>query len=226
MRLLATFCLIAALAWPASQAAAETPTAPGGEVDPIGVTGAYDCGRGREPFRIAAFENGLYRIDRTTADGASMGLARFPWQLATATLYRERVTGRSAEKFRRLNGSLRVLHELPAGVRISADYAEAALDGSRQAYEWRYEIQVGRKAAAFAPSGLGEVAVIQIAERRARYVDARRNPLPLTAAASGFEVREEAHIAYAPSLGLALRIERRRDGQAFEACSLSEYRRP
>lgn len=220
--------LLVALVWPAL-ASAEGARAPGGEVDPLGVKGVYACsggGAAEVSFRIAKFEDGKYQVEQR-AGGVTVGLARYPWQLATATLYRERVTARAASKFRRLTGSLRELQELLPGQAIAADYAEAPLDGSSQPLEWRYDVRVGRRVASFGPSGLGEIEVVPVEETRTRYVDGRGQPLPLQRAAEGFERREVARIAFAPALGLALRIERKTaDGQPLEACSLTRYERP
>ncbi len=208
--------------------AAEPQLAPGGRVDPLGVSGAYACSVGdarRIEFQVVAFEDGTYRTEERADAGGPVGVRRYAWQFATATLFRERVTSSGAVKFRRLTGSLRMLQELLPGKRIGAEYAEAPLDGSGQPLEWRYEVVVGDSAVSFAPSGLGEVAIVQIEERRWRYVDGQGQPLPLGAAAQGFERRETARIAYAPDLGLALRIERRAGARVIEACSLDAYRR-
>lgn len=220
--------LLAVLVWP-TLAAAEGARAPGGEVDPLGAKGVYACSVGaaaQVTFSVAKFADGQYHVEQR-GDGATVGLARYPWQMATATLYRERVTARAASKFRRLNGSLRELQELLPGQAIAADYAEAPLDGSSQPLEWRYEVRIGKRAASFGPSGLGEIEVVPVEETRTRYVDGQGQPLPLQRAAEGFERREVARIAYAPALGLALRVERRTaDGQSLEACSLASYERP
>ena len=224
---LAAGFMLAAMATGAS--AADGPAAPGGRVDPLGVSGSYECSVGsarRFSFKFVEYKDGLYRIEEVTEAGARRGVARYPWQLATATLARERVAATGATKFRRLNGSLRLLQELRPGQKIEAEYAEASLDGSEAALEWRYEIEVGAPAASFGPSGLGEVVVVPIVERRRRYADARNSPLPLAAASAGFEVAETATVAYAPELGVALRIERRRGDHTIQACSLSAYRRP
>ena len=45
--------------------------------------------------------------------------------------------------------------------------------------------RVKGRAASFAPSGLGEVTIVQIEEQRTRYVDAQQNPLALSEAAAG-----------------------------------------
>jgi len=232
----AVVSLVAALAGgglgaaPVAAAEPEPQIAPGGKVDPLGVSGSYDCtvgpATGDIGFRVAGFGDELYRIELTLPDGGGVGMSKYPWQLATATLYRERVGAQGAAKFRRLTGSLRLLQELKPGQRISADYAEAPLDGSSPPLEWRYEIAVGAPAASFGPSGLGEIAVTPVEERRRRYVDGQNAPLPLAEAASGFEVLETARVVFAPDLGLPLRIERRRDGATIEACSLSAYRKP
>ncbi len=228
MRVVAGVFLVLGFAAATGPAAAQaSPLAPGGETDIVGVSGAYDCSvgdAGRVEFSVTGFGDGEYRIEQRIGP-ERIGVVRYPWQLATATLYRERVGGAGASKFRRLTGSLRTLQELPTGDPIIADYAEAALDGAREAYEWRYEISVGDRAASFAPSGLGEVAVVRIEERRSRYVDGQGDPLPLASAAEGFVREEIADIAYAPKLGLALRIERRGPEGVLEACSLAAYRR-
>lgn len=204
-------------------------TAPGGEINPVGVSGVYACTVGdaaEAPFRIARFADGQFHIEMTSA-GRSIGLARYSWQLATATLYRERVTAEGASKFRRLNGSLRTLHELIPGHRVAADYAEARLDGASPAVEWRYEIAVGRRAASYGPNQIGEIEILPVEETRITYVDAQGQPLPLARASEGFERREHARIAFAPSLGVALRVERTKaDGGAISACSLASYTRP
>ncbi|MEQ9125599.1 MAG: hypothetical protein RIM80_23890, partial [Alphaproteobacteria bacterium] len=204
--------------------------APGGRIDPLGASGVYDCSVGPAPgetaFRVAAFEDELYRIELSLPDGGSVGVAKYPWQLATATLYRERVGAQGAAKFRRLTGSLRLLQELKPGQRIAADYAEAPLDGSSPPLEWRYEITVGAPAASFGPSGMGEIPVTPVDESRRRYVDGQNAPLPLAEATSGFEILETARIVYAPDLGAPLRIERMRDGKMIEACSLAAFRKP
>lgn len=201
--------------------------APGGEVHPVGASGVYNCtvGASREiAFRFVSFQDGQYRIVETPSSGPAADVFRYPWQLATATLHRERISSAGASKFRRINGSLRRLQELAPADNIIAEYAEVALDGAAQTMEWRYEIVVGQKAASFAPSGLGEVVVIPISENRRRYIDAQGAPLPLTGSGSGFAREESAHIAYAPALGVPLRIERKLDGRPVEACSLATFK--
>jgi len=209
--------------------AAEAPIAPGGRIDPLGVSGSYDCTAGPErrvSFEFVAFKDETYEIEQTAASGARAGISRYPWQLATATLVRERVTSGRAIKYRRLTGSLRLLQEMREGQTIAADYAEVSLDGARPAREWRYEIAVGPRAASYAPSGLGEVEVVRIEERRRRYVDAANAPLPLSDASAGFEIVEVSTLSYAPDLGVPLRIERRQGENVLQACSLSAYRHP
>lgn len=226
----AVFLSLALASAPASaQDDPKVSTAPGGVIDPLGARGAYVCTVGDSAsidFRFAGFEDGQHRIEQTLSDGRSVGLSRYPWQLATATLFRERVAADGAVKFRRLNGSLRQLHELRPDHKLSAEYAEASLDGARDAYEWRYEVTAGRPQASFAPSGLGEVVAIPIRERRWRYVDAAGAPLPLADATAGFERREDATITFSPDLGVVLRWERRDQTAVLEACSLSVYKKP
>ena len=220
---------LAALMAPGLAVAEDPRTAPGGLIDPTGVFGAYSCSDGPSrtiTFRIADFQNGQYRIEETHDGQSSHRLERYSWQLATATLARERVSPRRAFKFRRLNGSLRTLHELIPGQKIAADYAEAPLDGRSQPLEWRYDIAIGQRAASFAPGGLGEIEVVPVEETRTRFVDGQGRPLPLQRAGEGLAVRETGTTLYAPDLGVALRYERMRDGRPLEACSLSEYRRP
>ena len=89
----------------------------------------------------------------------------------------------------------------------------------------RIEESLGGRAASFAPSGIGEVMIVQIEEQRTRYEDAQQNSLALSEAALGFDVTEVATVSCAPKLGLALRIERKRDGRVIEASSLAEYKR-
>lgn len=67
--------------------------------------------------------------------------------------------------------------------------------------------------------------IVQIEEQRTRYENAQQNPLALSEAAAGFDVTEIATVSYAPKLGLALRIERNRDGRVIEACALADYKR-
>ena len=220
--------LVAALFAAAAPAAAEERMAPGGKVDLLGVSGAYACSVGDHAeiaFRIEAFEDGQYRIEERLSGGATRGTAKFPWQFATATLFRERVTARGATKFRRISGSLRTLLELTPNWSVAADYAEAPLDGASRPLEWRYEIAVGQPVAGFGPSGVGEVALYPITERRSRYVDAQGEPLSAAEASQGFLIQEEARVNYAPALGLPLRIERRRNGDTIESCALSAFRR-
>jgi len=167
---------------PASAQTLEPVRAPGGMVDPVGASGVYDCsvGPAREvAFGFESFQDGQYRIIETPSAGPAADVFRYPWQLATATLHRERISGVGASKFRRITGSLRRLQQLAPADDIIAEYAEVALDGAAQTLEWRYEIVVGRKAASFAPGGLGGVVVIPISESRRRYVDAQGAPLPL-----------------------------------------------
>lgn len=224
---LALFCALGVIGQASAQQ--EARTAPGGLVDPVGASGLYACsvGDAREiAFRVTAFEDGQYKIEERAGSTPAVGVARYPWQLATATLFRERVTARGARKFRRLTGSLRSLHELVPGQRIAADYAEAPLDGASRPLEWRYEIAIGARVASFAPSGLGEVEIVPLEETRVRYVDGQGAPLALSAATAGFERREVARVAYAPALGVALRIERRVNDRTVEACSLAAYTRP
>lgn len=220
--------LVAAVVLNVAPAAAQDRLAPGGKADLLGVSGTYVCTVGDHAeiaFRIDVFEDGQYRIEERLPGGATRGTAKFPWQFATATLFRERVTSRGATKFRRISGSLRTLLELTPNWSISADYAEAPLDGGARPLEWRYQISVGQPAAGFGPSGVGEVELFPITERRSRYVDAQGAPLPAAEAARGFLLQEEARVNYAPALGLPLRIERRRDGDTIESCALSVFRR-
>lgn len=225
------FVALTALCLAVTPAAADdSPLAPADavadRVNPTGVTGMYRCAVGDAAtvrFSFTGFDDGQHRIEESLG-GRDRLTARYPWQLATATLYRERVSGQGAAKFRRLTGSLRLLQELKPGL-ISANYAEAPLDGSTVPLEWRYDVRVKGRAASFAPSGLGEVTIVQIEEQRTRYVDAQQNPLALSEAAAGFDVTEVATVSYAPKLGLALRIERKREGRVIEACSLAEYKR-
>lgn len=219
-----SLCLAPALA-------ENSPLAPGDSiadrVDPTGVSGMYRCAVGEATavrFQFTGFDDGQHRIEEDIG-GEARRTSRYPWQLATATLYRERVSGWGAAKFRRLTGSLRLLQELKPG-RISANYAEAPLDGASEPLEWQYDVTVKGRAASFAPSGLGEVEVILIEERRTRYVDNQQRPLKLADAASGFDWSEVSTVSYAPKLGLALRVARKRNGRIVEACSLAEYKRP
>lgn len=200
--------------------------APGGEAHPIGASGVYACTVGDAravAFKVESFDDGQYRIVETPSAGPAADVYRYPWQLATATLYRERITSGGAAKFRRINGSLRRLQELAPADDIVADYAEVALDGRAQTLEWRYEIIIGKPAASFAPSGLGEVKVVPITELRRRNVDAQGAPLPLAGSTGGFTREEAADVVYAPSLGLPLRIARKVDGQTVQACSLAQF---
>lgn len=215
----------------ASAVADDSPLAPAdsiaNRVDPTGISGMYRCAVGKATairFKFTAFDDGQHRIEEDIG-GEARRTSRYPWQLATATLYRERVSGLGAAKFRRLTGSLRVLQELKPGL-ISANYAEAPLDGASEPLEWRYDVTVKGRAASFAPSGLGEVEVVLIEERRTRYVDGQQRPLKLEDAALGFDWSEVATVVYAPALGLALRVERKREGRVIEDCSLAEYKRP
>ena len=221
--------VMAALTMSASVASAQDQAlAPGGQVNPVGVTATYACsaGEAREiALRFVEFKGGEFQIEEQQGNATANGLSRYPWQLATATLYRQRVTARGATKFRRLRGSLRTLQELVPGGVISAEYAEAPLDGAAPPLEWQYQVTVGQRAVSFAPGGLGEVEIVQIEERRSRYVDGQGRPLTIANAARGFDRREIARIAYAPSLGVPIRIERKRDGSITEACSLSSYQR-
>ncbi len=220
----------AVLAASAASAQSDDPSvAPGGVIDPVGVSGSYRCTAGpakRIDFRFVAFEGGLHKIEEKPDVGPAFGTEKYSWQLATATLHRQRVTAKGAEKFRRVNGSLRTVQELTPNTLIKADYIEVPLDASALPIEWRYEIAIGVRAVSFGPSGVGEVAVIPITERRSRYVDGDGKPLALTAASSGFNRIETARIAYAPELGLPLRIERQGPDGLIEACSLSAYKKP
>ena len=142
-------------------------------INPTGVSGMYRCAVGDSAivrFKFVGFVDGQHRIEESLG-GQDRRTSRYPWQLATATLYRERISGQGAAKFRRLTGSFRLLQVLKPGV-ISANYAEAALDGSKLPLEWRYDVRVKGRAASFAPSGLGEVTIVQIEGRGTRYVDA------------------------------------------------------
>lgn len=224
---LATLLALACASTLASAQTLEPVRAPGGLVHPVGASGIYNCtvGSSREiAFRFESFQDGQYRIIETPSSGPAADVYRYPWQLATATLHRERISGAGASKFRRINGSLRRLQELAPADDIIAEYAEVALDGAAQTLEWRYEIIVGQRAASFAPSGLGEVVVIPISESRRRYLDPQGAPLPLAGSGSGFTREETARIAYAPALGVPLRIERTVNGRPVEACSLAAFK--
>ena len=232
MRRFSILPLIALIALNSAPAAADnTQLAPADAVadriNPTGVSGVYRCAVGDAAvvrFEFKGYDDGQHRIEEDLG-GVDRLTSRYSWQLAMATLYRERVSGRGAAKFRRLTGSLRLLQELKPGL-ISANYAEAPLDGSSEPLEWRYDVRVKGRAASFAPSGLGEVVIVQIEEQRKRYVDGQQNPLTLENAALGFSLTETSTISYAPALGLALRVERKRDGRVIKACSLAEYKRP
>lgn len=227
-RILRSLAVMGLALAPVAALAADPPTAPGGQITPTGVSGSYGCSAGpagKIDFRFVDFADGLHHVEERGDGGPAVGVYRYSWQLATATLYRERVSAAGATKFRRVTGSLRTLHELAPGTEIIADYLEASLDASAEPIEWRYRIKIGRRAASFAPAGLGEVAIVQIEESRTRYVDGQGRPLKLNEAANGFDRQETARIAYAPALGLPLRIERMSGGRTVEACSLSSYRK-
>lgn len=98
-----------------------------------------------------------------------------------------------------------MLQELKPGI-ISANDAEAPLDGSTVPLEWHYYLRVKGRAVSFSPSGIGEVMIVQIAQQRTRYENAQKNRLALSEAAAGFNMTEIATVSYSPKLRLALRI--------------------
>ncbi len=121
--------------------AEESPPAPADAVadriDPTVVTGIYRCAVGDSAtvrFSCNGFDNGQHRIEENLG-GRDRQTSRYPWQIAIATLYRERISGQGAAKSRPLTVTLRLLQELKPGL-ISANYAEAPMDGSTVPLEW------------------------------------------------------------------------------------------
>ena len=212
-------------------AAEDSPLAPADAVadrmNPTGVTGVYRCAVGDAAtvrFSFTGFDDGQHRIEESLG-GRDRLTSRYPWQLATATLYRERVSGQGAAKFRRLTGSLRLLQELKPGL-ISANYAEAPLDGSTVPLEWRYDVACQRpRRQLCAKRSLARSRLFRLRNSAPAMWMPSRTSLALSEAACGFDVTEVATVSCAPKLGLALRIERKRDGRVIEACSLAEYKR-